>query len=331
MGTIGTGRPRALGGERAHHRRRGDRAAHARASCAPAARRSVAMEVSSHALDQARVGAVRFRTAAFTNLTRDHLDYHGTMESYGAAKARLFTRAELRVARDQRRRRVRPRSSPMRSARPRPARSSPAAATSRSARAPPASCAPCTSTLSTRGIELEFDSSWGAGALDAAPLVGDFNVDNLLTVIAVLLDWELPPEQVTQRAGARARRARPHGNFRRRTRAARGGRLRAHARCAAQGAARGARALRAAGCAVVFGCGGDRDPGKRPLMGAIAAELADDIVHHRRQSAHRSRRRRSSPDIAAGHPGRQAVSHRARPRARDPRRADAMRSRATWC
>ena len=65
------------------------------------------MEVSSHALDQARVGAVRFRTAAFTNLTRDHLDYHGTMESYGAAKARLFTRADLAVARDQRRRRVR--------------------------------------------------------------------------------------------------------------------------------------------------------------------------------------------------------------------------------
>ena len=56
---------------------------------------NVAMEVSSHALDQARVGAVRFRTAAFTNLTRDHLDYHGTMESYGAAKAQLFRRADL--------------------------------------------------------------------------------------------------------------------------------------------------------------------------------------------------------------------------------------------
>ena len=50
----------------------------------------VAMEVSSHALDQQRVNGVRFNTAAFTNLTRDHLDYHGTMEAYGAAKARLF-------------------------------------------------------------------------------------------------------------------------------------------------------------------------------------------------------------------------------------------------
>ena len=48
------------------------------------------MEVSSHALDQGGSTAVRFHTAAFTNLTRDHLDYHGTMEAYGAAKARLF-------------------------------------------------------------------------------------------------------------------------------------------------------------------------------------------------------------------------------------------------
>jgi len=55
----------------------------------------VSMEVSSHALDQGRVDAVRFHTAAFTNLTRDHLDYHGTMEAYGAAKARLFGWARL--------------------------------------------------------------------------------------------------------------------------------------------------------------------------------------------------------------------------------------------
>src|SRR6201987_6553651 len=50
----------------------------------------VSLEVSSHALDQSRVNGVRFHTAAFTNLTRDHLDYHGTMEHYGAAKARLL-------------------------------------------------------------------------------------------------------------------------------------------------------------------------------------------------------------------------------------------------
>src|SRR5262249_51213917 len=60
------------------------------AALAAASAASVSMEVSSHALDQARVNGVRFRTAAFTNLTRDHLDYHGTMEHYGAAKARLL-------------------------------------------------------------------------------------------------------------------------------------------------------------------------------------------------------------------------------------------------
>ena len=58
----------------------------------------VAMEVSSHALDQGRVDAVDFEVAVFTNLTRDHLDYHGTMEAYGAAKAKLFAWPGLRAA-----------------------------------------------------------------------------------------------------------------------------------------------------------------------------------------------------------------------------------------
>src|SRR6185295_13963611 len=60
--------------------------------------RSLAMEVSSHALDQHRVDGVRFDTAVFTNLTRDHLDYHGTFESYAAAKAKLFVWPELKHA-----------------------------------------------------------------------------------------------------------------------------------------------------------------------------------------------------------------------------------------
>ena len=60
--------------------------------------KSVAMEVSSHALDQGRVDAVHFDVAVFTNLSRDHLDYHGDMATYGAAKARLFSRDGLRAA-----------------------------------------------------------------------------------------------------------------------------------------------------------------------------------------------------------------------------------------
>src|SRR5262249_1145815 len=58
--------------------------------------RDVAMEVSSHALDQERVAGVRFHTAAFTNLTRDHLDYHKTMQAYGEAKAKLLSIPDLK-------------------------------------------------------------------------------------------------------------------------------------------------------------------------------------------------------------------------------------------
>jgi UDP-N-acetylmuramoyl-L-alanyl-D-glutamate--2,6-diaminopimelate ligase len=58
----------------------------------------MSVEVSSHALDQGRVAGVRFDTAVFTNLTRDHLDYHGTLEAYGEAKARLFNTPGLRRA-----------------------------------------------------------------------------------------------------------------------------------------------------------------------------------------------------------------------------------------
>ena len=77
-------------------------------SCRRAGADAVAMEVSSHGLDQGRVNAVAFDVALFTNLTRDHLDYHGTMAAYGAAKARLFRWPGLAACGDQRRRPVRP-------------------------------------------------------------------------------------------------------------------------------------------------------------------------------------------------------------------------------
>jgi UDP-N-acetylmuramoyl-L-alanyl-D-glutamate--2,6-diaminopimelate ligase len=131
-------------------------------------------------------------------------------------------------------------------------------------------------SLTTRGIELEFDSSWGAGAL-VCPLVGDFNVDNLLTVTAILLDWELPLDEVLHaltRVHAAPGRMQTFG----------GGHEPlavvdyAHTPDALQKALAAARAHTGGRLTVVFGCGGDRDAGKRPLMGGIAADLADDIV-----------------------------------------------------
>jgi UDP-N-acetylmuramoyl-L-alanyl-D-glutamate--2,6-diaminopimelate ligase len=235
---------------------------------------NVAMEVSSHALDQSRVAAVRFRTAAFTNLTRDHLDYHGTMDSYGAAKARLFTREDLesrvinvddafgrQLAIDPR-----GRGRLIVTCRGHQSRVRDAHGFVRAMHV----------ELSTRGIELEFDSSWGTGALNC-PLVGDFNVDNVLIVIAVLLDWDIPLEQVIRVLStlhAAPGRMQTFG----------GGTVPlavvdyAHTPDALHKALRAARAHCKGRLAVVFGCGGDRDPGKRPLMGQIAAELADEIV-----------------------------------------------------
>jgi len=273
LGTIGSGRPFKLNptalttGDAITVQR-------ALAEFRAGGARNVAMEVSSHALDQARVGAVRFRTAAFTNLTRDHLDYHGSMDSYGAAKARLFSRPELQsrvINVDDafgRQLAIDPRGRGR------------LIVTSRGhqthARKATAFVRAMHVTLSTRGIELEFDSSWGTGAL-TCPLVGDFNVDNLLTVLAVLLDWELPLDQVLQVC------ARVH---------AAPGRMEtfggahsplavvdyAHTPDALRKALSAARAHCSGRLVVVFGCGGDRDPGKRPIMGSIAAELADDIV-----------------------------------------------------
>jgi UDP-N-acetylmuramoyl-L-alanyl-D-glutamate--2,6-diaminopimelate ligase len=273
MGTIGTGRPRRLAasalttGDAVTVQRTLARLRDEGATC-------VAMEVSSHAIDQSRIGAVCFHTAAFTNLTRDHLDYHGSMESYGATKARLFTHTNLvsrvinvddpfgrQLAMDPRGR-------------------GRLIVTSRGhqshARAAAGFVRAMHLDLSARGIELEFDSSWGPGGL-TSPLVGDFNVDNLLTVVAILLDWGLTPEQATDalgRAHAAPGRMETFG----------GGRAPlavvdyAHTPDALEKALRAARAHCRGKLAVVFGCGGDRDAGKRPVMGQIAAEHADSII-----------------------------------------------------
>jgi len=233
----------------------------------------VCMEVSSHALDQSRVNGVRFNTAVFTNLTRDHLDYHGTMEHYGAAKARLFAWPHLAL-------RVINVDDPFGAAlaaRP----GAPLIATLRTAQAPLPGGARFVRAARVRpepgGLVIEVESSWGTAQL-AVRLVGEFNVDNALTVLAVLLAWEIPLRDAVRALGKSRAASGRMEMF--------GGRGRtplaivdyAHSPDALANALKAARLHCRGELRVVFGCGGDRDAGKRPLMGQIAAELADDVI-----------------------------------------------------
>ena len=235
----------------------------------------VSMEVSSHALDQGRVNGVRFNTAAFTNLTRDHLDYHGTMESYGAAKARLFRVAGLAH-------RVINIDDPFGAAlaaEPSPAQLTVTTRAAGDLRVPGAAhfVRAVRVTPEPTGLTIAVDTSFGQAEL-AVRLMGEFNVDNSLTVLAVLLAWGVPLAAAVRALG--------------RCRAA-SGRMEmfggrgltplaivdyAHTPDALEKALRAARLHCRGQLRVVFGCGGDRDAGKRPLMGRIAAELADDLI-----------------------------------------------------
>jgi UDP-N-acetylmuramoyl-L-alanyl-D-glutamate--2,6-diaminopimelate ligase len=236
----------------------------------------VGMEVSSHAIDQDRVAAVRFNTAAFTNLTRDHLDYHGTMEAYGTAKARLFTWPSLvnRVIN------VDDPFGAELAIQPSPARlvitsqkSAVLVRTMRHAQYVRAARA----TPDPGGLLIGVETSWGSAELTVR-LIGEFNVDNVLTVLAVLLAWNIPLTQAAQ-ALEQCRAASGRMEMF-------GGRGMtplvivdyAHTPDALAKALGAARLHCRGQLRVVFGCGGDRDAGKRPLMGRIAAELADDIV-----------------------------------------------------
>jgi len=239
----------------------------------------VGMEVSSHALEQGRVDAVRLRVAAFTNLTRDHLDYHGSMQAYGSAKQKLFEMPALaarviniddafgrelasRLADD---------GTLILTTRAALATDAPhVLRTARFVRAREARPLPA-------ALRVLVESSWGDGEL-TVPLIGDFNVDNILTVIAVLCSFDVPLPQAASALAAchaapgRMERIEERGvqvvaivDY-------------AHTPDALAKALQAARAHCAGRLLVVFGCGGDRDPGKRPLMGAVAAKLADQIV-----------------------------------------------------
>jgi UDP-N-acetylmuramoyl-L-alanyl-D-glutamate--2,6-diaminopimelate ligase len=235
---------------------------------------TLGLEVSSHALDQDRVAGVHFDTAVFTNLTRDHLDYHGTLEAYGTAKSRLFHAAGLRCAvinaRDPFGRALVERLDP--------ALEKIVFTTSNDVWAERGTGwirVPELRATST-GLTVNLESSWGAGTLRSR-LVGEFNAENLLAVLGVLLGWNVPLQKAL---AALALCVAPPGRME-----AFGGGNRplvlvdyAHSPDALGKVLESARAHARGRLTCVFGCGGDRDPGKRPLMGAIAEAAADAVI-----------------------------------------------------
>jgi UDP-N-acetylmuramoyl-L-alanyl-D-glutamate--2,6-diaminopimelate ligase len=220
----------------------------------------VAMEASSHSLDQGRLDGLAFAAAVFTNLTRDHLDYHGTMEAYLASKLKLSTLLRLGgvevVNLDD-----------------------------------PAWCVlPVRTPRVTFGLEPAADLRATGVVLDASgsrfrlegrygtveaslPLLGDFNVSNALAAAACALGLGQTLREVVARLAASPQVP---------------GRMEriadvpctvlrdyAHTPDALERALATLRPLTRGRIIVVFGCGGDRDKGKRPIMGRIAAEGAD--------------------------------------------------------
>jgi len=231
--------------------------------------KAVAMEVSSIGLEQGRVNGATFDLAVFTNLTRDHLDYHGTMAAYGEAKSRLFSWPGLacsvinaddafgqRLIDEVRGRGARVLSYGLASA--------DVAATGIAA--------------GPRGYSLGVTTPWGRGFVDTA-VVGAFNVSNLLATLGALLASEV---EFDAALAALARLSPPPGRMERH-----GGDGRpmvvidyAHTPDALEKVLAALRPVVPPGgeLACVFGCGGDRDPGKRPQMGRIAGGLADRVV-----------------------------------------------------
>jgi UDP-N-acetylmuramoyl-L-alanyl-D-glutamate--2,6-diaminopimelate ligase len=240
---------------------------------------AVTLEASSHALDQKRVEAVSFDVACFTNLTQDHLDYHGTMERYAAAKARLFEmlpkdgRALVNVGDPFWERMV------------------------RDCRAEVVRCRAgvegeadwrveiLSETLDGMRVRLTGPSRGGAGrggdaAIEAlVPLIGSYNAMNLLQAVASASALGLSADEI--RAGLAGVSAPP-------------GRIErvsdqrddvhvfvdyAHTEDGLHSVLRAVAAVRGSGRMwVVFGCGGDRDRTKRPKMGAAAAAHGDVVV-----------------------------------------------------
>ena len=231
--------------------------------------KAAALEVSSHALDQGRVNAVEFDVALFTNLTRDHLDYHGTMAAYGAAKARLFARPGLDAC--------------VINVDDAFGQSLADAARARGQNVLTyglvnADIVATTLSASYAGMALSVATPWGRGDV-AMRLDGAFNASNVLGVLGVL---QASGIELDDALAALSHVTAPPGRMQRL-----GGGFKplvvvdyAHSPDALENVLTALRSavVPAGELICVFGCGGNRDPGKRPEMGHIAATLADRVV-----------------------------------------------------
>ncbi|MEZ2417387.1 UDP-N-acetylmuramoyl-L-alanyl-D-glutamate--2,6-diaminopimelate ligase [Luteibacter sp. RCC_6_2] len=233
----------------------------------------VAMEVSSHALEQGRVNAIAFDVAVFTNLTRDHLDYHGTMEAYGAAKAKLFAFEGLRSA-------VINVDDPFGAklakglgegiAKLRVSMAGDSTEKDAEIRAD-------IIVTSAKGLSFNLNTPWGMRTVRSA-LLGRFNVANLLSVAAVLgalgepfdrihaaLEALQPVNGRMSRLGGDGRKPLVVVDY-------------SHTPDALKQALLALRSHTKGKLICVFGAGGDRDQGKRPIMAGIAERLADVVI-----------------------------------------------------
>ena len=228
----------------------------------------IALEASSHSLQQQRIASLQINTAVFTNLSRDHLDYHGDIDSYAAAKARLFAMPSLKNAVINRDDRV--------------GRDILAGLQSHinkitfSLENPSADIYCSAITLSAQGILACVETPWGQGELQSS-LLGRFNLANLLAVIAVAgvqgisLDEILrvipllTPVSGRMELVSATLKPKVIVDY-------------AHTPDALEKALQALRGHCSGRLWVVFGCGGDRDTGKRAAMGEIAQRYADRVV-----------------------------------------------------
>jgi UDP-N-acetylmuramoyl-L-alanyl-D-glutamate--2,6-diaminopimelate ligase len=228
----------------------------------------VAMEVSSHALEQNRVATIHFDAAIFTNLTRDHLDYHGSMESYALAKQKLFAMAGLNH-------RIVNIDDPW-GAKLAALPSDDAHTWTYSVSNDRADLYVRSVDFHERGIDADLDGRWGKGQLRSS-LIGQFNLQNLLAVITTCcargheLQTVLNAARNLQPVSGRMEKINSHSDISVVVDYA-------HTPDSLQQVLVALRPHTQKRLWCVFGCGGDRDKGKRPLMAQVAEKLADKVV-----------------------------------------------------